>query len=989
MKAASKLSVILTAALSLTATCSLATDVRDGLVSYWPCDAVSGTYPLNTTPDVVGGNTLSGPLSLANPVPGKNGNAITFNGSSDYLYFINTAGADTGLPVANNGCWTCAFWVNGASGQPDQTTYFGQTSDSNNNWRYSMEGAYATANTRYFIRDGNNHVWVSQVGTTNTLNGNWHYLAYTYDANSGLFLVYVDGQPVYTNTFTYAQNDPAFDQVGVGALVRSSVGNFFTGSIDDVALWARALSQSEIQNVMNSSISTPVPNFAPTISVNPKGATDLLAGDNFTLAASCYGTRPLYYQWLRNGTNYPGANSRWLTFSNATTNINGSYQLLVTNSTGSATSTVAQVTVTAFGAPDLTNGMVAYYPCDSITAGKLPDLVSGYDMTLVNCGSSNLIAGKWGDAIQFYSSTPSYAIRSPALPTDALPVFRGTNCTISMWVNGNAANFVSAGSPVLAEANSTENNTQFTFGRNTSSHFSLYFRTDASVVLNGWSDTSATVWDGNWHNIVYEQHDAGGTLVASVYVDGVLDSVVPKPNYQMTVDGDALAWIPRPSGSVGANVAIDEVVYWNRPLSTNEIALLQTGYITNPPVRLTPLAIGSFTADLPAVASGDSTTLRWSVPADITSAYISNVGDVTALTVNNGGSASISVSVTNTTTYQLTVTRDTAALGHEVVSNSLTIGAVHGIATNWSLVDNFDWYQPGDLGTNNTWVDMYPATAFVVQLAGGNRQATVVPSSTLGGGANLMLNGLTITAGQARTLFFRITPQGSPVNALIQFLGISDRVASFPYQWDTEWNAGPLTYPLWDTNAWWLGVSPNFGFAFSTNPPALMPGNVYLVWIDITNVPIVNPVGSRTTAEEDQFSLYIQRQGDPSRTTLFNDVISDRALNTQDTYSTHYPDDNLNRLILGDYTIGSNDPADAVLYDDIYVSKSGYNATIPIGAGYAGPRPTLSIVNGKVYFQGTLQQASTLNGTWSNVATSSPYTLPTGGTQMFYRAVLQ
>jgi hypothetical protein len=57
-----------------------------------------------------------------------------------------------------------------------------------------MEGNGADK-TRYFIRDINNTVKSQFVGTTNTLDDTWHHLAYTYDANNGKFLVYVDGQP--------------------------------------------------------------------------------------------------------------------------------------------------------------------------------------------------------------------------------------------------------------------------------------------------------------------------------------------------------------------------------------------------------------------------------------------------------------------------------------------------------------------------------------------------------------------------------------------------------------------------------------------------------------------------------------------------------------------------------------------------------------------------------------------------------------------------
>ena len=276
----SKILFMSSAAILLAASPLLA-DVRDGLVAYWPLDTATGGTPMST-PDVVAGNNLTGPFkdSSSALVPGKFGNAVTFFGNtSDYINFVNAPGADSGLPVANNGSWTWALWVNGSSGQGNQTTYFCESSslNSSGNPRFSMEGNGADK-TRYFIRDINGTVLDQIVGTKPTLDGTWHHVAYTYNANTGQFLVYVDGQPDGTNTFTYAKNLASWDQVAIGALVRNNVAVPFAGSVDDVALWSRVLSQSEIQNVMNNSIATPIPASAPVVTVNPVSSVVLYEG---------------------------------------------------------------------------------------------------------------------------------------------------------------------------------------------------------------------------------------------------------------------------------------------------------------------------------------------------------------------------------------------------------------------------------------------------------------------------------------------------------------------------------------------------------------------------------------------------------------------------------------------------------------------------------------------------------------------------------------
>ena len=73
-----------------------------------------------------------------------------------------------------------------------------------------------------------------------------------------------------------------------------------------------------------------------------------MAGASFTLTAIVAGlTNGLYFQWQQAGTNIPGANSLAFTNPAATYAAAGSYDLIVTNLYGSATSGVAQVSILA------------------------------------------------------------------------------------------------------------------------------------------------------------------------------------------------------------------------------------------------------------------------------------------------------------------------------------------------------------------------------------------------------------------------------------------------------------------------------------------------------------------------------------------------------------------------------------------------------------------------------------------------------------------
>lgn len=953
----------------------LLADVREGLVAYWPMNTASGDYPM-VTPDVAGGNDLTGPVKPSSDIVsgGKFGNCAQFFGStSDYLNFITAPGTDTGLPAANNGSWTWALWVKGPSGQANQTTYFTESSSINTsgNPRFSMEGNGADK-TRYFLRDINNVVKSSYVGTKPTLDDTWHHVAYTYDADQGKFLVYVDGQPDYTNTFTYTRNLASWDQVGIGALVRNTVGVPFVGQIDDVAIWARVLSQGEIQEVLSNSIATPIPQFAPALTVQPRGATNLYVGDNYTMSAAAYGSRPMYYQWLKDGTNVPGANSLSLTLSSVTAADSGQYQFVVTNAIGAATSVVAQITVNTFGSPDLTNGLVAYWPLDTLSGVKTPDLVSAYDLTVNNMASSNVVPGKWGNALAFDAASSQYARRIHN-PGDPLPAYPRTNFTVSAWVKAPWT----AGSWFFTESSTLNNNPAFCLGQRNSYNDKLntFVRIDSGTQVNDNRVSSTVVWDDNWHHVAWVQRAVGNGAKAELYIDGVRDSLGLTVAYPVSVNNTALGAFARATPGQFFTGLVDEVAIWERPLSPDEVALLAVSYITNPPSRLTPLVVNSFKSDFPAVVKGDSTLLRWDVPANATQVLIDPLGDVTANT--SSGIGSTNVTITQATTFVLTVKR-----GLETARATNTIGVVDGVAANWSLLDNFDQYEPGLLAAGGWWVDFTGNSVGVVAPSNCNRLAKTLASSS---GAYLKLKDLAVTTNQSRTLFFRMIPQGNPTT-LRHIVGVTDKPANFYYQ--LESNVGPMLQTVvgdasQNPGDWVLAARniPYSPLTFDTN--VLQPGAVYCVWIDVTNV--LNFDNYLDSA--DIFSIYIQKEGEPARTAVFTNFLSDRDLGLSDPLTGGYPTENLTRVYLA-----GNSATDSALFDDFYVSKSGYNSTIPRPYGYAGPQPSLQLqqVGGQwqVVFQGKLQEASSVNGTWSEVTgATSPYPLTTTGGQKFYRAV--
>jgi hypothetical protein len=91
---------------------------------------------------------------------------------------------------------------------------------------------------------------------------------------------------------------------------------------------------------------------APSIVTQPVGAA-ISAGQSVTLSVGATGSGPLHYQWLLGASTKVGTDSSIFTITNAQTGDAGTYTVIVTNTTGSVTSSGADISVSGGNGPDL------------------------------------------------------------------------------------------------------------------------------------------------------------------------------------------------------------------------------------------------------------------------------------------------------------------------------------------------------------------------------------------------------------------------------------------------------------------------------------------------------------------------------------------------------------------------------------------------------------------------------------------------------------
>ncbi len=216
--------------------------VPDGdpnLVAYWPLDEIDGT----TSPDAFGTH----PLTLVNLdanslVEGRSGMALAFDSAnSSMAEYIAEPGE--ALPINLHPARTVSLWVRAVGTGQSDLRFFAEASTEDGNPLFNMgtqsDGAADTVDM--YIRPPGNHEWSDGLA----LDGQWHHLAWV--EGNGTGVLYIDGvadtrESWSTNDFDAGQ----LNTTSLGGIRRADPSHWFTGDLDDVSLWSRALSAAEV-----------------------------------------------------------------------------------------------------------------------------------------------------------------------------------------------------------------------------------------------------------------------------------------------------------------------------------------------------------------------------------------------------------------------------------------------------------------------------------------------------------------------------------------------------------------------------------------------------------------------------------------------------------------------------------------------------------------------------------------------------------------------
>ena len=187
---------------------------------------------------------------------------------------------------------------------------------------------------------GTNHILRSPADWPTA--GPWQHVAFTYD-KAGAAVLYLQGNPAArTNMGSFTPQTDADLNLRYQA-VSASPWPVSTGELDEVSLYARALTPAEIRAIVLARGAGKSTNPPIILSQPSSIRANIGAGAAFAITAS--GNPILKYQWRRNGAVITNATASTLVLTNLQSAQAGTYSVRVTNAFGAVLSSNAVLTV--------------------------------------------------------------------------------------------------------------------------------------------------------------------------------------------------------------------------------------------------------------------------------------------------------------------------------------------------------------------------------------------------------------------------------------------------------------------------------------------------------------------------------------------------------------------------------------------------------------------------------------------------------------------
>ncbi|MHC4504069.1 MAG: LamG-like jellyroll fold domain-containing protein, partial [Planctomycetota bacterium] len=512
--------------------------VDPGLVGWWSFEGDAGTVAHDSS-----GRGNHGTIHGATWTEGRIGGALAFDGKS----YVDI---DSGVTELGGDDYTIAAWV--------MTDTNGGTilskSNNDNRWERCEKKLYISKSGGPNQKPVGSVVWVGNaadwISGSQTVNDDeWHHVAVTWDSVARKGMAYVDGRAGLTRSNFNGLQDKPGDKIRTGWSPGGEGAVNFTGLIDEVRIYSRALSAEEIAKLVG-----PMPPFISSFAPAAAGA-----GFEYTYTIEASGN-PAPRITV---TGLPG----WLGFDGKDTVSGTPGRELLGSSTAAITVTATnglhpdatQVVRVEVRAVDLARGLVGHWKFDE-GEGTVARDSSGRGNDGAVKGGARRVEGRIGGALEFDGIDDYVDCGNNASLAVSAAI------TMTLWVNRRGR----GGDQRIIYHGGGWGDDGYCLGYN-NNRVKAELQNTGTGKKTEWGSGVAAPPDNEWHHLAFMWDDADDTM--SLYIDGV--------------DTGARSRFPGPMGSPTRNMTVgskggghhfkglvDDVRIYDRALSAVEIAAL-------------------------------------------------------------------------------------------------------------------------------------------------------------------------------------------------------------------------------------------------------------------------------------------------------------------------------------------------------------------------------------------------------------------------------
>ena len=587
---------------------SLPSNLQTGLVGFWPFCGNANDASGNGNNGTVNGATLTADRF------GNANSAYSFDGSDDHI-----ALQANNLPTSTRSVsvWFYSTTIGvGAAGR-SVLGYGGQSCGQSWNMHLDNAGSPNGANS-YEVNTHCNVFSVTSSYGSNVPNSAWHnWVAITSSAGTHFYL---DGALISTNSAfinnTYVLGKDFFigaypNTNGIGASLVDPNNTTWNGKLDDIGIWNRALTASEIQQLYTQG--------QATYAWSPGGAT--------TASITVSPTATTTYSCTVTANSLSTTSSTIVTVLPAPTITATSASICAGNGTTltAAAGSTSTPNTCANLSGSLATGLVGYWPfcgnANDVSGNGNNGTVNGAMLTTDRFGNAN-------SAYSFNGVSSTISCVSQGVPTSA-------SFSVSFWVKPTSV----AGIQEFFSQN-------FWPG-------AFYIGLNNGIMRCGdsWQNTGVSVIANQWQNFTIIRTFQSNV---KIYLNGTLVATLPNDiSINNTLDPILFGKQYGSNGEYYLGV-LDDFISWNRALTTTEIQQLYTqgqttyawspGGATTPSITVSPTSTTTYTCTVTDANGACSSTQTITVNAlpNVNAGIDQNVCAGTSATLNATGASTYS-----------------------------------------------------------------------------------------------------------------------------------------------------------------------------------------------------------------------------------------------------------------------------------------------------------------------------------------------------------